>query len=909
MADNMRAKELAAKLEKLTKVMEAREIAAKTSKAETTARMNRFEATLESVTKAVDSLASSLECLRIPLVEKPPDTPPPYNPIHTRSVKLDFPRFDGSEPLYWIFRAEKFFAYYKMNDEERLTIAAVNMEGMMVPWFQMMQKNHQVDSWSALSKAIETEFGPSQFDSPRAKLFKLSQSSTAAEYYREFMVLANRVEGLTDEALLDCFISGLKPDLRRDVIAQGPKSLLRASSLAKLFDERSTLSFSSSTKPRPLAPPPTPAVPITTVPAVASSSKWPGKSTLPPYYRLPRSRRYIRLNDSRRQKCNSVEIKNYIDETEVSDTAPEGDHPDNNVGSELVSHHLSFNVLNGDLGIGTIRFVGTINGVELQVLLDGGSSDNFIQPRLVKSLKISVEATAPFKVLVGNGNFITGYGKVNQLEVLIQGHLLNVSAHVLPVTGADLVLGAAWLATLGPHIADYSTSTIKFFVNGEFITFTGTPRATASRAEFHHLCRMHSTHAIFECYTLHAQALDTESTVFQVPHGLPPHRDHDHHIILREHIGPVKVRPYRYPFAKKDAIEDIIAQMLHEDGFVWSEGASQAFDNLKVVVTTAPVLVLLDFAKPFVIDTDASGVGVGAVLSQNELPIAFFSKKISSRMQQWSAYAREMLAITETPEQEEWLPKLLGFQFAIEYKLGKTNVVVDALSRSFYMASSSPVYSILDDIRNALAKDEILTDIMTLCATNSQADRRYTVKDWLLYWKHRLVIPKVATDLQHQLLTEFHASPIGGHARVTRTYAHLTALCFWPTMWYTSAQVAEAFFHMVVKLHGVPTTILSDRDRVFTSSFWQHLFRLQGTSLHMSFAYHPQTGGQSEAVNKSLEMYLRCFIFDRPTSWFKCLGWAEYWYNTTFHTALDQLIKEISFCRNCVPTFRRLKPE
>lgn len=83
---------------------------------------------------------------------------------------------------------------------------------------------------------------------------------------------------------------------------------------------------------------------------------------------------------------------------------------------------------------------------------------------------------------------------------------------------------------------------------------------------------------------------------------------------------------------------------------------------------------------------------------------------------------------------------------------------------------------------------------------------------------------------------------------------------------FDSPKVA-ATFNTVVKLHGLPKSIVSDRDRVFTSKFWQQLCRLSGTTLAMSTAYHPQTDGQSEALNKCLEMYLRCFTGSNPKSW------------------------------------------
>ena len=96
----------------------------------------------------------------------------------------------------------------------------------------MLQKSHQLTTWASLASAIQDHFGPSHFESPRAQLFKLSQMNSVAEYYHTFMILANRVEGLLEAAMLDCFLSGLKDHIRRDVIAQEPSSLLRAASLA-----------------------------------------------------------------------------------------------------------------------------------------------------------------------------------------------------------------------------------------------------------------------------------------------------------------------------------------------------------------------------------------------------------------------------------------------------------------------------------------------------------------------------------------------------------------------------------------------------------------------------------------------------------------------------------------------------
>ncbi|MCH81226.1 retrotransposon protein [Trifolium medium] len=437
-----------------------------------------------------------------------------------------------------------------------------------------------------------------------------------------------------------------------------------------------------------------------------------------------------------------------------------------------------------------------------------------------------------------------------------------------------------------------------------------------------------------------------------------------------------------------------LTELLKKDGFHWNTDAETAFHKLKQAITTAPVLGLPNFSEPFTLETDASGTGVGAVLGQRGHPIAYFSKKLSLRRQKQSAYIRELLAITEalakfrhyllghkfviktdqkslkslldqslqTPEQQAWLHKFIGFDFHIEYKPGKDNIPADALSRMYLLAWSEPKTKFLQELQVALQSDIELQPILKACQDQDQSEnyKDYSMKEGLLLWKDKLLIPNNSDIIKH-ILNEFHTSHIGGHAGVTRTMARIRAQFYWKNMredikkyvqhcvicqqaksinsvpagllqplpipnqvWedvamdfitglpnsfgfsvimvvidrltkyshfvaqkadYSSKTVAEAFMTNIAKLHGIPKSIVSDRDKVFTSTFWQHLFKLQGTSLNMSTAYHPQTDGQSEALNKCLEMYLRCFTFQNPKGWYKLLPMAEYWYNTAYHTS------------------------
>lgn len=156
-------------------------------------------------------------------------------------------------------------------------------------------------------------------------------------------------------------------------------------------------------------------------------------------------------------------------------------------------------------------------------------------------------------------------------------------------------------------------------------------------------------------------------------------------------------------------------------------------------MTETLVLRLHDFSKQFVLETDASNVGVGGVLMQENHPIAFFSKKLGPRMQGAYAYLRELRAIVEvvtkwrqyllgrhflvrtdhkslrelltqvvqTPDQQHYLRKLVGFNFTIEYKSRATNEATDALSCQFeeelsalQMALSSGQFEIMKQLRH-----------------------------------------------------------------------------------------------------------------------------------------------------------------------------------------------------------------
>lgn len=112
---------------------------------------------------------------------------------------------------------------------------------------------------------------------------------------------------------------------------------------------------------------------------------------------------------------------------------------------------------------------------------------------------------------------------------------------------------------------------------------------------------------------------------------------------------------------------------------------------------------------------------------------------------------------------------------------------------------------------------------------------------------------------------------------------------------YTAKKLAQIYMEQIYKIHGMPRVIVSDRDPIFTSLFWKEFFKLSKVQLHYSSAYHPQTDGQTERVNRCVEAYLRCMTGEKPAAWSSWIHLAQWWYNTNFHTTLHTSPYEVMF--------------
>ncbi|KAE9622108.1 putative nucleotidyltransferase, Ribonuclease H [Lupinus albus] len=107
-----------------------------------------------------------------------------------------------------------------------------------------------------------------------------------------------------------------------------------------------------------------------------------------------------------------------------------------------------------------------------------------------------------------------------------------------------------------------------------------------------------------------------------------------------------------------------LTELLKKDAFKWTPEATVAFQQLKEAMFELPMLAIPDFTKDFVVETDASSKGLGAVLMQDGKPLAFWSKCLSLKAQQKSVYERELIALVQAIQ--KWRHYLLGMHFIIK---------------------------------------------------------------------------------------------------------------------------------------------------------------------------------------------------------------------------------------------------
>jgi hypothetical protein len=259
-----------------------------------------------------------------------------------------------------------------------------------------------------------------------------------------------------------------------------------------------------------------------------------------------------------------------------------------------------------------------------------------------------------------------------------------------------------------------------------------------------------------------------------------------------------------------------LTTLTKKDAFSWTPDATKAFEQLKEVMCTTPVLTTPDFTKTFIVECDASGNGIGVVLMQEGRPLAFESRPLKGRDLHKPIYEKEMMAILHalkkwrpyligrhfkvktdhdslkyfleqrlsSEEQQKWVTKILGYDFEIIYKKGKQNVVADALSRkdeyveAFLCAISIIQPDWIIEARDEWKNDEKVWTLIQRLQQDSSASDTFTWKNDSLWYKDHLYLCK-NSQLKQKVLLELHTSPVGGHSGFLKTYHRVKKDFFW----------------------------------------------------------------------------------------------------------------------------------
>lgn len=270
-------------------------------------------------------------------------------------------------------------------------------------------------------------------------------------------------------------------------------------------------------------------------------------------------------------------------------TTAEEDSLDPHEGGQTVPR-VSVNAVHGLSDYTTMRVKGVHNKKFIFILIDSGSTHNFMDVKIAAQLGCVVQKSGLSQVAVADGGRIGVHGKVDQFTWTFQTTTFTDDFMLIPLGGCDMVLGVQWLQSLGPISWDFKTLEMGFVYKKKKVLLHGIKAGSVREVKAVKLNKKRESQA--QISMIYVQNVDAEQNndmmvcsleatkekeehpavrpllekfqdIFEEPTSLPPFRDnHNHKIPLLEGSDPVNQRPYRYALYQKNEIDNIVKEML-----------------------------------------------------------------------------------------------------------------------------------------------------------------------------------------------------------------------------------------------------------------------------------------------------------------------------------------------------------
>ncbi|XP_042059320.1 uncharacterized protein LOC121803777 [Salvia splendens] len=534
----------------------------------------------------------------------------------TRQSKVGFPIFNGEDLTGWILRCDHFFEVDLTPDESKVRLAVINFEGRALQWFQNWAKYHDRpmnSPWLLFLRALEARFGDQLLGDPMTELLSLKQTGSFADYHDKFELLLGRVS-LSESYAISHFINGLKPHVQRAVRMFMPQTLVHAYALARLQDlstnakevmpynsKRFTTTDARSTShSTPLLP--TPTIPAVKTRRLLTEEEMAEKRAKGLCYGC--DEKFERGHRCVRKQLYLLEIDDGVRDLPI-DTEIQEDEL-NEDENPLISIHA----INGSpsRGFRTMRVTGRVGKKAIHILIDSGSTHNFLDLHLAKKLGLQLTSVTPVMVDVADGNRLECQSMCKGMQWFLRGTPFITDVLLLPLGSCDMVLGIQWLETLGVIQWDFKNLTMDFTLNGRRHLVRGghnelqvhkVSEKEMNKLLIHNegiqLCCIRVTEERTPTLLSVEQNAETEASlptdvqllleehkaIFAEPSSLPPLRSHNHKITLALDSSPVNSRPYRHSAIQKNIIEKQVSDLLKQ-GFI--QPSSSPFSSSVVLV-------------------------------------------------------------------------------------------------------------------------------------------------------------------------------------------------------------------------------------------------------------------------------------------------------------------------------------